>query len=112
MIRKIRVSAMAIVPFLAYFDGTHMTTRFFLSRKMLAIASLATGLIAPSPLAAAPLTEAQISEFLANNDDGIRDEDGDREDWIEKRVAGREKSFQHSKRVDSHHKTTQERKTP
>jgi len=34
-------------------------------------------------LRADTLTEAKISEFLANNNDGIRDEDGDREDWIE-----------------------------
>lgn len=30
-----------------------------------------------------PLDDAIISEFLADNDDGIVDEDGDREDWIE-----------------------------
>ncbi|MDB4510121.1 lamin tail domain-containing protein, partial [Akkermansiaceae bacterium] len=29
------------------------------------------------------LTDAVISEFLADNDDGIVDEDNDREDWIE-----------------------------
>lgn len=32
---------------------------------------------------AAPLTDARISEFVANNDDGLTDEDGDREDWVE-----------------------------
>ena len=30
-----------------------------------------------------PLDDAIISEFLADNSDGIVDEDGDREDWIE-----------------------------
>lgn len=34
-------------------------------------------------LRADTLTDARISEFLTTNDDGIRDEDGDREDWIE-----------------------------
>ena len=32
---------------------------------------------------AATLNDAIISEFVADNDDGIVDEDGDREDWIE-----------------------------
>ncbi|MFT5107769.1 MAG: hypothetical protein ACI9UA_003403, partial [Pseudoalteromonas tetraodonis] len=32
---------------------------------------------------AATLTDAKISEFVADNNDGIVDEDGDREDWIE-----------------------------
>ncbi|MGI9241554.1 MAG: lamin tail domain-containing protein, partial [Verrucomicrobiales bacterium] len=32
---------------------------------------------------AATLTDAKISEFVADNKDGIVDEDGDREDWIE-----------------------------
>ncbi len=32
---------------------------------------------------AGTLTDAIINEFVADNGDGIRDEDGDREDWIE-----------------------------
>ena len=32
---------------------------------------------------AATLTDAELTEFVADNGDDIRDEDGDREDWIE-----------------------------
>lgn len=47
--------------------------------------TLAIALISFSgPLASAQtITDAQISEFLASNDDGIEDLDGDSSDWIE-----------------------------
>jgi len=38
-------------------------------------------LLLPSP--AAPITSAKITEFVANNRNGIEDEDGDRPDWLE-----------------------------
>jgi hypothetical protein len=55
-----------------------------LSRPLnLAVAWLTIALFSLTAVRAETLTDARISEFLANNSDGIRDEDGDREDWIE-----------------------------
>ena len=48
-----------------------------------AVAVLASASFVLPGARAATLTDARISEFLADNDDGIVDEDGDREDWIE-----------------------------
>ncbi|MFT4549049.1 MAG: hypothetical protein ACI9MB_003020, partial [Verrucomicrobiales bacterium] len=39
------------------------------------------GLLTSTP--AATLTDARITEFLASNDEGIEDVDGDPSDWIE-----------------------------
>ncbi len=44
---------------------------------------LSAALIGLTVLRAATLTDARITEFLASNQDGIQDEDGDRSDWIE-----------------------------
>jgi len=44
---------------------------------------ISAALIALPSLSAATLTDARITEFLASNQDGIQDEDGDRSDWIE-----------------------------
>ena len=44
---------------------------------------LSAGLTSLIGLRAATLTDARITEFLASNQDGIQDEDGDRSDWIE-----------------------------
>lgn len=60
-----------------------MTTRLLQNFLTPAIALLVSGFLSSNTLLAETLTDARISEFLANNDDGIRDEDGDREDWIE-----------------------------
>ncbi|MFT6863536.1 MAG: hypothetical protein ACJAVK_002097 [Akkermansiaceae bacterium] len=40
-------------------------------------------LILATQAAALPLPEVRITEFLSRNDEGFRDEDGDRSDWIE-----------------------------
>ena len=37
-----------------------------------------------------PAQELLITEFLASNDDGLRDEDGDSSDWIELHNGGLE----------------------
>ena len=44
---------------------------------------LSATLINLTNLSAATLTDARITEFLASNQDGIQDENGDRSDWIE-----------------------------
>ena len=49
-------------------------------RLLAVVAVLCT--LAP-PLRAATLTDARITEFLADNQDGIQDGDGDTSDWIE-----------------------------
>lgn len=60
-----------------------MTKKTFILPHFPAISIIAASLFAAPNLYAATLTDAKISEFLADNDDGISDEDGDREDWIE-----------------------------
>ncbi len=48
-----------------------------------AFSVLAIALFGVPNARAATLTDAKISEFVADNSDGIVDEDGNREDWIE-----------------------------
>ena len=54
-------------------------------RNPLAFLAAALLAVAPNlePLDAATLNDARITEFLAVNDDGIEDSDGERSDWIE-----------------------------
>lgn len=60
-----------------------MTTKSFLPSAALGVVLLIAGSTLVTLLQADTLENAQISEFLTRNNDGIRDEDGDREDWIE-----------------------------
>ncbi|MEJ6648042.1 MAG: hypothetical protein QNL24_12055, partial [Akkermansiaceae bacterium] len=60
-----------------------MTPRASVFSLPVAVTVLATALFAVPNARAATLTDAKISEFVANNNGGIVDEDGDREDWIE-----------------------------
>ena len=60
-----------------------MIRKLLLPPAFQALASLLACMALTTNLHADTLTEAQISEFLADNSDGIKDEDGDREDWIE-----------------------------
>ena len=54
-----------------------------IARAHLLALSVAISVAAGLPGGAATLPELRITEFLASNKDGITDEDGDREDWIE-----------------------------
>ena len=60
-----------------------MATKILQNLSIPAFALLVSGFFSAHSVLADTLTDARISEFLANNDDGIRDEDGDREDWVE-----------------------------
>ena len=60
-----------------------MTTKAPVFSLSFAVIALAIASFAAPGARAATLTDARISEFLADNNDGIVDEDGDREDWIE-----------------------------
>lgn len=60
-----------------------MTAKPAVFRSSLVILFLAAALSSWSVLCAETLTDARISEFLADNGKGLRDQDGDREDWIE-----------------------------
>jgi hypothetical protein len=52
-------------------------------RPIAAVIALAFWCSALPDSRAATLTDAELTEFVADNGDDIRDEDGDREDWIE-----------------------------
>ena len=60
-----------------------MTARASVFSLPFAITVLAITSFAVPNAHAATLTDAKISEFVATNNGGIVDEDGDREDWIE-----------------------------
>lgn len=60
-----------------------MTAKTSVFSLFFAFSVFAIALFAVPNTRAATLTDAKISEFVAVNNDGIMDEDGDREDWIE-----------------------------
>jgi len=60
-----------------------MTAKASVFSLYFAVSVLAIALFGVPKAHAATLTDAKISEFVADNSDGIVDEDDDREDWIE-----------------------------
>jgi hypothetical protein len=60
-----------------------MTAKASVFSLYFAVSVLAIASFAVPNARAATLTDAKISEFVADNSDGIVDEDDDREDWIE-----------------------------
>ncbi|MEN8871312.1 MAG: chitobiase/beta-hexosaminidase C-terminal domain-containing protein, partial [Akkermansiaceae bacterium] len=60
-----------------------MTAKPQVSSLYLAVAALSMSFFGGQFARAETLNDATISEFLADNDDGFEDEDGDNEDWIE-----------------------------
>lgn len=60
-----------------------MILNFRLFSRFFSVTALLIFLFPSSIASADTLGDAAITEFVTNNDDGLRDEDGEREDWIE-----------------------------
>ena len=60
-----------------------MSAKSLPSARLSPLPVLALSFLSLSGADAATLTDAAITEFVASNDRGIRDEDGSREDWVE-----------------------------